>query len=339
GRRLHSARRRGAHAGRQPRQRSVTPPETCADRDGGLERDRSAVVRRRPACRVGQLRRCGQPGAAARLPGADAARRMGAGPACDPVRTGRERVGRDLPDRRWLRDAGARGLCRGEGAVLRRSAIWVVLFPFLLLGCGAPASVEDAVHPSIVSLNPCTDAVLAEVAEPEQLLALSHYSHDPRATSMPLAEARQFRVTGGTVEEVLALDPDIVVAGAFLPPAAMQAFERLGIRVETFEIAASFAENAAQIRRLARLADREERGEALVGRVGAALAATRHEGPPVAALLWQQGGIVPGERTLAARILAHTGFASHSAARGLGQGAYLPLEQVLVDPPEVVLAA
>ena len=222
---------------------------------------------------------------------------------------------------------------------MRRSAIWVVLFPFLLLGCGAPASVEDAVHPSIVSLNPCTDAVLAEVAEPEQLLALSHYSHDPRATSMPLAEARQFRVTGGTVEEVLALDPDIVVAGAFLPPAAMQAFERLGIRVETFEIAASFAENAAQIRRLARLADREERGEALVGRVGAALAATRHEGPPVAALLWQQGGIVPGERTLAARILAHTGFASHSAARGLGQGAYLPLEQVLVDPPEVVLAA
>ena len=32
-------------------------------------------------------------------------------------------------------------------------------------------------------------------------------------------------------------------------------------------------------------------------------------------------------------------FASHSAARGLGQGAYLPLEQVLADTPQVVLAA
>ena len=59
----------------------------------------------------------------------------------------------------------------------------------------------------------------------------------------------------------------------------------------------------------------------------------------MAALLWQSGGIVPGEDTLIARLLAHTGFASHSAARGLGQGAYLPLERVLADPPAVVIAA
>ena len=48
---------------------------------------------------------------------------------------------------------------------------------------------------------------------------------------------------------------------------------------------------------------------------------------------------MPGEETLIARLMAHAGFASHSAARGLGQGAYLPLEQVLADPPELVLAA
>ena len=38
-------------------------------------------------------------------------------------------------------------------------------------------------------------------------------------------------------------------------------------------------------------------------------------------------------------MLERAGFASHSAARGLGQGAYLPLEQVLADPPQVILAA
>ncbi len=37
--------------------------------------------------------------------------------------------------------------------------------------------------------------------------------------------------------------------------------------------------------------------------------------------------------------MTHTGFASHSAARGLAQGAYVPLEQVLADPPELVIAA
>jgi len=216
----------------------------------------------------------------------------------------------------------------------------VSLLSLLLAAC-SPAPREDLPrrHPTIVSLNPCTDAILAEVADPQQLLAISHYSHDPRASSMPLAEARAFRATGGTVEEVLALDPDVVVAGAFLPPATGQAFERLGVRVETFGIVPDLAESAAQIRRLAALAGHPERGEALLARIDAALQGTRHDGKPVTALLWQQGGIVPGEQTLIAHLLAHAGFASHSAARGLGQGAYLALDQVLADPPELVLAA
>ncbi|HSJ95982.1 MAG TPA: ABC transporter substrate-binding protein [Myxococcota bacterium] len=210
----------------------------------------------------------------------------------------------------------------------------------LLAGCAPVAEREaHAPHPTIVSLNPCTDAILAEVAAPGQLLALSHYSHDPRASSMPLAEARRFHKTGGTVEEVLALGPDLVVGDPFMAPATRAAFARLGIRVETVGIAASVAESEAQVRRLAALAGNPAAGERLVTEIVTGLAEARRSGPPVPALLWQQGGLVPGEGTLAAELLAHTGFASHSAARGLGQGAYLPLEHVLADPPDVVLAA
>ena len=213
------------------------------------------------------------------------------------------------------------------------------LLALVLAACAAPPPRAASEHPTIVSLNPCTDSILADVADPGQLLAISHYSHDPRASSMPPTEARRFRATGGTAEEVLALDPDIVVAGAFLPPATAQAFDRLGIRVETFGIVPDLAENAAQVRRLAALAGHPERGEALLARIDDALASARHDAPKVHALLWQTGGIVPGEGTLVARLLAHTGFTSHSAARGLGQASYLPLEQVLADPPQVVIAA
>jgi iron complex transport system substrate-binding protein len=209
----------------------------------------------------------------------------------------------------------------------------------MVMGCAEISPTTPREHPTIVSLNPCTDAILAEVADPAQLLAVSHYSHDPRASSMPVEQARRFRATGGTVEEVLALDPDVVVASTFLPPATAQAFDRLGIRVETVGIVGTVAESEAQVRRLAALAGHRDKGEALVGRIEAALAATRYHGAPVATLLWQEGGIVPGDGTLVAQLMAHTGFASHSAARGLGQGAYLPLEQVLADPPQLVLAA
>ena len=209
----------------------------------------------------------------------------------------------------------------------------------LLAGCSpVPAERGSADHPTIVSLNPCSDAILAEIA-PDHLLAISHYSHDPAATSMPLHLAQRFPATGGTVEEVLALEPDVVIADPFLSPAARNAFERLGVRLETVGIAATLEDSIAQIRHIAALAGREAQGEELVARIQDAWSRHGSEGSAVETLLWQQGGIVPGEATLAAQALDHAGFASHSAARGLGQGAYLPLEQVVVDPPELILSA
>ena len=62
-------------------------------------------------------------------------------------------------------------------------------------------------------------------------------------------------------------------------------------------------------------------------------------GAPVSALVWQAGGIVPGEGTLIADLLRRTGFANAAAARGLGQADILPLEQVIADPPRLILAA
>ncbi len=211
-------------------------------------------------------------------------------------------------------------------------------FLLLLAGC-AQALPRPAAEPTIISLNPCTDAILAEVTAPGQLLAISHYSHDPAATSMPLDQALAYPATGGTVEEVLALDPDVVVAGTFLPPATRSAFERLGIRVETVGIALTVEESLAQVRMLAGLARQEASGEMLAARIVAAWDAAEWRGQQVTTLLWQQGGIVPGPDSLVAQMLAHSGFTLQSATRGLGQGAYLPLEEVLADPPKLLLAS
>jgi iron complex transport system substrate-binding protein len=220
---------------------------------------------------------------------------------------------------------------------VRRAAILVAL---ALAACAAPPPPRvETRHPTVVSLNPCTDAILAEVTAPGQLLAISRYSRDPRASSMPLDVARRYRTTGGTVEEVLALRPDVVVTGSFLDPATARAFRRLGVRVETVGIAGTVAESEAQVRRLAALTGEPGKGEALVARIASAVAAAHRPGPRVTALVWQEGGLVPGPETLVAELLHNSGFASQSAARGLGQGAYLSLEQVLADPPRLVIAA
>lgn len=212
----------------------------------------------------------------------------------------------------------------------------------MVMGCSA--AQPDALrrqHPAIVSLNPCSDAVLAEIADPGQILALSHYSSDPVASSMDVAAARRFRSVTGSAEEVLALRPDIVIASNFLPPATAAALEALEIPVVRFPIATSIADSKAQVRDLARLIGQAGRGEALNQRIDNALAKAA-PGPgetPVATLVWQAGGIVPGGETLIADLLRQTGFASHSAAMGMRQADYLPLEEVLANPPELILAA
>jgi iron complex transport system substrate-binding protein len=206
---------------------------------------------------------------------------------------------------------------------------------------GAPEPVQKRQRPTIVSLNPCSDAVLAEVADPGQILALSHFSRNPASSSMDLDKARQFPSVSDSVEEVLALGPDLVVAGSFLPPATASALREMGVPVMTMPIATNVAQSRHQVMALARASGHPGRGRTLNARIDAALAeaAPPTRDTPSSAIVWQAGGIVPGDDTLIADLLRRTGFVSLSAARGLGQADYLPLEAMLAEPPRVILVA
>lgn len=193
----------------------------------------------------------------------------------------------------------------------------------------------------IVSTNPCVDAVLVEVADPEQILGISHYSQDPRATSIPLAVARRFGATSGTAEEIVALKPDMVLAGAHVSPSTVAALKRLGVPIKTFGVPDSIAQSLAQVRAIAAAAGQPARGEALVRRIEAAVRLAgrdaRSAGNPVAALIWQEGGLVPGRSTLADELLRIAGFRNMSADYGLDQWDVLPLEYLAARPPQVLL--
>jgi iron complex transport system substrate-binding protein len=222
---------------------------------------------------------------------------------------------------------------------LRRVAR-LALLALALAGCAAVPAREVAprAKPTIVSLNPCTDAILAEVADPQQLLAISSYSHDPAASSLDPALARRFQSTRGTVEEVSRLEPDLVIDGNFTAPATRAAFAQLGLRLEQLPIAANVPESLAQVRQLAALAGHPERGAALAQRIEAAVAANAAISA-IPAIVWQSGGIVAGQGTLIDDLLTRTGFVNAAAQRGLQQASYLPLEAMLANPPRVIFAA
>jgi iron complex transport system substrate-binding protein len=208
-----------------------------------------------------------------------------------------------------------------------------------LLLAGLLQAAHAAPRPRIVSLNPCVDAVLVRVADPEQILAISHYSQDPDATSIPLPLAHRFRITAHTAEEVVALAPDHVIAGPHVSLATLHALERMNIRLTEISVAESVSQSEAQIRQIAAIVGEPARGEALVAQIERALHdAHPHDDAQLPALIWQGGGLVPGAHTLADELLRRTGFRNLSAQYGLGQWGTLPLEYLLAQPPALVLS-
>ncbi|VXC31201.1 ABC transporter substrate-binding protein [Sphingomonas sp. 8AM] len=212
---------------------------------------------------------------------------------------------------------------------IARGAAIALAMPVLI---GAAPARE----PRVVSINPCLDAILMTVADPAQIAAVSHYSHDPRATSVPLAWARRFPATSGTAEEVVALRPDLVVASGHVAPATVAALTRMHIRLQQFDLPASIAESAQQVRDLAAAVGHPARGAALARRITAAAQAATV--PPLSALIFGPGGLVPGAGTLPDEMLRRAGFRNASAGYGLKRWDVLPLEYLLADPPRVVLS-
>jgi iron complex transport system substrate-binding protein len=209
----------------------------------------------------------------------------------------------------------------------------------MTLGMLVFAGAQAAALPRIVSINPCVDAVLMRVAQPEQILGISHYSQDPQATSISLDLARRFHATSGTAEEVVALAPDLVMSGPHVSPSTIFALERMNIRILKFSVAETVEASEKEIRQIAAAVGAPERGEQLVADIERAIAAARpRDERRLSVVIWQGGGMVPGRGTLADQLLQITGYRNFSASYGLAKWDVLPLEYLIASPPEVVLS-
>jgi len=177
------------------------------------------------------------------------------------------------------------------------------------------------------------------LADRSQIAAVSHYSHDPSSSSLGQA-GLGLPFTYGSAEEVLLLDPDLVLTSPYASPATTAALKRRGLKVESFGLPDTVADSLAQVRRLAAAIGWADRGEGLCRRIDLALAAASPQRGerPLRALVYQTGGFAVAPGTLMDEMLRRTGFANAAADYGLMRTGDLPLERLIANPPEVLLA-
>lgn len=189
-------------------------------------------------------------------------------------------------------------------------------------------------------MNLCTDQLAMLLARPGQLVAVSPIARDTIASAM-WREAEAVPVHAGSAEAILGLAPDLVLAGAWDPPATLAMLRRLGIRVETFPVERSFDDVEANVRRMGALLGSSEAAGRMVAHMRARLdglaRGSAPEGARPRAALYYANGYTSGSDTLADAILSAAGLANVAAERGLAGLASLPLEALVMERPDLLV--
>lgn len=190
----------------------------------------------------------------------------------------------------------------------------------------------------VVSMNLCTDQLAMLLADPGQLVSVSHLSLDPLSSAM-VEEARAYPVNRGGAEQIYLMHPDLVLAGTYTARASVDLLRALGIAVVEIPPADTLADVAAHMRLIGAALGHPERGEAMAAEFEARLAALPAPGQPVDAAMYYPNGYTAGSGTLSDEILTRTGFRNVGAEAGLTGGGILPLERLVMAAPRVVVTS
>lgn len=198
------------------------------------------------------------------------------------------------------------------------------LIPLLLLATLAPAQAAR-----VVSLNLCADDYLLTLA-PEQAAGVTRLARDP-ALSVVTQQAARVPVRRADAEQVLALHPDLVLAGPYGAQAILAVLAQAGVRTLRIGLPNSFAAIRAETRRLAALLGVSARGEAALAEMDRRLAGVPRRAQPERALLLQPRGWTEGSRSLGAAVLRAAGLVD------AGDGRQWSLEQIAARPPALLV--
>lgn len=130
----------------------------------------------------------------------------------------------------------------------------------MLLGCGAPVAGAPQ---RIVSPSSRTDQLLLSLAPRQRITALTDLATRPDLSPL-WREAAGIAQVRGSAEEVLLLQPDLVLANTYRPRQTVKLLRQFGIPILTLPPAKNFADVRQQIRGVAAAVGEPLRGVAML---------------------------------------------------------------------------
>lgn len=204
--------------------------------------------------------------------------------------------------------------------ILLLSLLWIAL----------PATAYDR----IASLNLCLDQVLLNWVPPQRIVSVTWLSADEHYRSAPLPE--HVYLNRGRAEELLRLEPDLVLVGQFGAQRAARRLRDLGLNVVSIPDAYSLEQLLDQLGALENtlgqlkpLQEQKRQLQDLLARPVPKTAAT--------ALILSANNITYGSGLLEHQLLERAGFANLAAQQGVEQLGRVSLEEVVALRPDLLV--
>jgi len=196
----------------------------------------------------------------------------------------------------------------------------------LAILCTFPGASYSAAPERALSLGLCADWLLAHHADRAHVVALSQlqrrYPIDWIGPEWPMHD--------GSLEQIIALRPDLVLAGQFSATQLRQRLESLGVHTQVLPLPRTLVEVVDYEKRFLRALQLPE------SRASTVPAPMPRPDRPQRLLLLGANAIGTGRGTLEHEILEHAGWSNYLTEPGYQR---LDLERIASDPPDAILWA
>ncbi|BCJ92264.1 cobalamin ABC transporter substrate-binding protein [Terrihabitans soli] len=202
-------------------------------------------------------------------------------------------------------------------------------------GAAPPFSKEGPQR--IVSLNLCADQVLLRLVPKTRIASVTWLAAEPHSSSVPDL-AQGIATNQGLAEEVIGLDPDLILAGKYTARGAVGFLNRHGRKVVDLDVPESLAATKIQIMQIADAAGVAERGADLIFEMERKMARLAPGASPrPRALMLGPNGFATSYGPLVDEMMERAGLINIAAELGAAGRANIPLEAAVLAKPDILI--
>jgi iron complex transport system substrate-binding protein len=206
-----------------------------------------------------------------------------------------------------------------------------------LWAASAPPPAKAPMVPRrIVSINLCADQLVLALADREQIAGLTENATDAEMSGEAV-KARGLPLLSNSAEQILAIEPDLIVGMPASRSAALRALPEPSYPLLDLDTANTLGEIYGSIRHTAVAVGHPARGDALIARMQGELAGLPKPGKGRVAAYYQRRGYMTGTGTLIDELMTRVGLVNLASKLGKPPLSQLSLEEMVAAEPDYLI--